>query len=376
MHFVRKFLLVLITPVFLVLLYATAIDVGFVRIGTHPATVKHILADSGVYQKIVPGLLNQAKQISGGGADVNLSNPLIKSAAQATFTPQFVQKNTETVLDGTYDWLDGKTPVPDFQIDLTGAKTTFANNVSQLAQQRLAGLPVCTIAQAQALSENFDALSTTCLPQGVTAASAASTLQSSILGGKGFLDNPVITADSIKSGKDNKPIFSGKLKSAPTQYQRAKKTPFVLGALVVLVGLAVIFLGASRAAGLRHVGTSLIIVGVFLLVFAWGINRLVSGTVAPRFKVNNVVLQNSVRTLMVDVEQAIDKSYWWFGGGYLVLGAAAIGGSIYLKRGGPKHQTIADASESAELPTPDKPQTHSESETLARPKVHRNIKIQ
>src|SRR5476649_1346393 len=112
---------------------------------------------------------------------VCLTNPIVKSAADATFTPQFVQKNTEQVLDGTYDWLDGKTPVPDFQIDLTSTKIAFANNVAAAVQKQLAGLPVCTAAQTQALAANFDALSATCLPKGITAESAASTVQSNIL---------------------------------------------------------------------------------------------------------------------------------------------------------------------------------------------------
>jgi hypothetical protein len=379
MHFLRKSLLVLIAPFFVVLLFATAINVGFSRIATHPAAVKHILSDSGIYKSVIPGLLSQAKQISGGGGDVNLSNPLIKTAAQTTFNPQFVQTNTEAVLDGVYDWLDGKTPVPDFQIDLTSTKTAFANNVAQATQQQLAGLPTCSAAQTKALAENFDALSATCLPQGITAASAASTLQSNILSGKGFLDNPVITANSIKSGKDSQPVFtSDKVKKVPTQYQRAKKTLMVLLIATVLLALAILFLSSSRAAGLRHIGIPLVVVGILLLVFAWGFNHVVSQTLAPKLKFNNVVLQNSMRTLMVDVEQAVDKSYWLFGGGYVVLGAVAIGGSMYLKRGGQRHQSIVGASESAAPPDQNKHQTTpvDTPKPPAGPKPPHKIKVQ
>lgn len=371
MHFVRKALLVLITPFFLILLYTTAIDVGFVRVGTHPATIKHILAESGVYQSVVPGLLDQAKTISGGGGDVNLGDPLIKSSAAATFTPQFVQTNAETVLDGTYDWLNGKTPVPDFQIDLTSAKINFANNVSKLVADRLGSLPACT---TSAEIEGFDAMTSACLPPGMTAASAASTLQSNILGGKGFIDNPVITADSIKNGNNNQPVFTSKnVKKVPAQYQRAKKTPFILGLLTVLVALAIIFLNSSRAAGLRHVGTTLLIVGILLLVFAWGINHVVTQTVAPKLKLNNAVLQSSLRTLLIDVEQAIDKSYWWFGGAYVVLGVAAIGGSMRLKGGGQKNKLVTEAAGPAPAPAGG---AHHHTAAATEPKPRRTIKIQ
>jgi len=89
-------------------------------------------------------------------------------------------------------------------------------------------------------------------------------------------------------------------------------------------------------------------------------------------------LQSSLRTLLVDVEQAIDKSYWWFGGGYLVLGAAALGGSMRLKRGGQKNRLAVTAGESAEPPDPDKHPSDSADgpETPASPKTRRNIKVQ
>ncbi|HXY17878.1 MAG TPA: hypothetical protein VEH48_00465, partial [Candidatus Nitrosopolaris sp.] len=175
MQFVRKALLVLLAPLFTLLLYATAVDVGFVRVGTHPSTIKSILAKSGIYDTVVPGLLNQGKQISSSGGSVSLSNSLVRTAAGQTFTPQLVQQNTEATIDGVYDWLDGKTPLPDFQIDLTNTKTAFAANVAKAAQQQLQALPVCSSA---ASAENFDPLTASCLPPGVTPASAAATLQS------------------------------------------------------------------------------------------------------------------------------------------------------------------------------------------------------
>ena len=372
MRLVRKLLLILLAPIFVILLYIIAIDVGFIRIGTHPATIKHILANSGVYNTVVPGLLDQSKQITGGGENVSLNNSTIRTAAVDTFTPQFVQQNTEATIAGIYDWLNGMTPLPDFQIDLTSAKTTFASNAAQLVQQQLSSLPACS---ASVSADNFDPLSATCLPKGISAASAASTLQTSILGGQGFLDNPIITATSIKSGNSNQSVFADQLKSAPNRYRQVKKTPLVLGIITVLVGLAIILLSSTRRAGLRRVGWPLLAIGIVLLVFAWAVNRVTAHTLAPKISVNNAVLQSSLRTLLVDVEQAVDKSYWWFGGGYVVLGTAAIGSSMFIGRGNQKRQ-LAAAAESNLPPASPAEYTATTPRTTATPKPHRTIKIQ
>src|SRR5476651_1995940 len=97
MNFLRKALLVLLTPIFTLLLYATAVDMGIVRVVNQPSSIKKILVDSGIYHSAVSGLLDQAKQITpdnNSGGNVSLSDPAIRSAANSTFTPQFLQTNT------------------------------------------------------------------------------------------------------------------------------------------------------------------------------------------------------------------------------------------------------------------------------------------
>ncbi|HXY18026.1 MAG TPA: hypothetical protein VEH48_01225, partial [Candidatus Nitrosopolaris sp.] len=159
--------------------------------------------------------------------------------------------------------------------------------------------------------------------------------------------------------------------NVPNQYQKVKKTPFLLGLVTIVLGLAIIFLSTARAAGLRRIGWPLLVVGIVLLAFAWAINRVTVHNLAPKISVNNAVLQSSLRTLIVDVEQAVDKSYWWFGGGYAALGLGAIGGAMYIKKhnGSKKPAAATEDSAPAEKPpaAPAKP---------AAPKPRRTIKVQ
>jgi hypothetical protein len=302
-------------------LFVAAFGAGFVHTFGNSATVKNIISDSGIYNSVVSSSLDQASPITGDGAQIPFSDTVMRKAAIATFTPQFIKQSTETIIDSTYRWLDGKTPLPDFYIDLTSQKTTFATSVAQSVQQQLAGLPVCTRANTP---PTFDALSATCLPAGVTPSAAATSLQSDILSGQGFLDNPVITADTIKASGDSQSIFSNQLKNAPQVYHDAKTVPSILVALSTLTAIAVIFLSKTRWRGVRRVGIILLISGVLLLLSAWAANHIASSDIVKSISLNTPVLQSSVRTLVVDTAKSIGKSWWIFGAGYSALGVGLI----------------------------------------------------
>jgi len=158
---------------------------------------------------------------------------------------------------------------------------------------------------------------------------AAAQVKDSLLSGQGFLDNATITAANIKNGGSNQSVFTDQLKSAPKQYQRAKKTPAILIILTILSGVGIVFLSKTWQKGLRHVGINLVVIGLIMLVFSWALNRTVSTKITPKIKVDNVILQQDVRNLMTDLAQQIDKSYWGFGVIYTLLGTAAIGGAWY-----------------------------------------------
>lgn len=362
MNFARKALIVLLAPLLSFLLFATALDFGIVHTAGHPASVKKIIADSGIYKTAVPAALDQAKTASGNGGEVSLTDPAVKAAATTTFTPQFLQTTTENVIDSVYRWLDGKTTVPDFNIDLTPQKATFADAIGQAAQTRAATLPRCT---SLPQSSSFDAFSATCLPAGVTAAQAGDEAKASILSGKGFLENPVINAASVKSSGSNQSIFTDKLKNAPHQYQHAKKTPYILAVLAILVGTAIVFLSTNRRRGLRRVGIILAGVGIFMLIFAWALNYGVNQKALPKVKFDNAVMQADLKTLISDVVKAVDKNYWLFGIIYTVLGASAIGGPMLMdKRLKPAHaKASGPETTTQETPPSEEPATEPKKPT-------------
>ena len=331
MNFLRKMLLVFLGALLPFFLFALAVDTSIIRATGSSDPIKKILANSGIYDSIISSALDQAKSEVGSQDDVNLSDQTVKTIAERTFTPQFLKENTEQVLDSIYLWLDGKTTLPNFKIDLSSLKTTFAVEAAKVAQERAATLPACP-AGLSGSADNFEPFSATCLPRSLTPALVNDQVKNSLSSGEGFLENPVITADTIKVSGSNQSVFADQLKDVPNYYQQVKKTPIYLAILSLLIALGVIFLSSSRRAGLRRVGIILVIVGTLLLIFAWVLNWGVNQKALPQLELENKVLQEKLKTLASDITANIDKTFWTFGGAYAALGVLAIAVPLFVHR--------------------------------------------
>ena len=114
-------------------------------------------------------------------------------------------------------------------------------------------------------------------------------------------------------------------------------------------------------------------VGIFMLVFAWGVNKAINQKLVPSIKFDNVVLQDKVKTLVKDASKEIDKSYWQFGAGYTVVGALAIAGTMLIKRGGKRNDEDLEGEGKTEedridLKEPDKATSLSDNYAPTKPK--------
>ncbi|HVS78837.1 MAG TPA: hypothetical protein VHD84_00915 [Candidatus Saccharimonadales bacterium] len=329
MDFAKKLALAILSPLFVVLLFVTAFDFGFVHTVTHPSTVKRLIAESGVYDSAVPSLLSQTKQISTSIGDISTANPLVEKAANTAVSPQYVRQNTEMTIDSIYAWLNGQTAQPDFNVNLNSAKADFAGNLANSVKKNLSSLPACTTATE---INTFNALSATCLPPGTSPAEAAAQVKTAVQNGQGFLDSGNLSAADLKNGNSNQSVFADQLKNAPKAYQKAKHTPTVLIILAILAATGIVFLSRTRQKGLRHVGIDLVVIGVLMLVFSWALNHAVSTKVVPKIDPSNAVLRQDLRNLALDLTQQVDKNYWYFGGVYAVVGVAAIAATEVFRR--------------------------------------------
>ncbi len=367
MSVLRKVLLGFAGAALVFLLFITAVDFAVAKVVNSPEPLKKILNDSGVYNSVVPSMLNDAIQISGDSGKISLKDPAVQAAAESTFNGSYLHSTTDNVLDSVYRWLDGKTTLPDFKLDLTAKKIEFANKVATAVKERAAALPSCRINQVPA---EFNALSANCLPPGISPSKAAATVRKDILEGKGFLDDPVITAKTLKSDGSSKSVFSDQLRQVPDAYRKFKSTPWILATLTLITALAVIFLSSSRLKGLKHAGFVMIGSGLFLVVLSLAVNKAVDNKVLPKISLTNNVLQEDVRKLTHDSVHAINGTYLLFGVVYIVLGGLAVGSYFYLNRQrSPAETSIQPAKSEIE------PEAQAPSPAQPKPKTRKKIDV-
>jgi hypothetical protein len=337
MDILKKIGLLLLSPLFIFLLFITALDVGFVRTATHPQTVKDLVAKSGVYDSIVPNLLQQNGTIPTPLGDISTADSQIKSAITSAIPPAAVQRQTDAAIDSIYAWLDGKTAQPNISVGLASQKSQFSDSITSVIEQRLQSLPVCSNTQSLAIarSGSFDALSATCLPRGITPSATAQTVKTALLNSD-YLSKANINAADIKDSTGQS-VFQTKFKDAPNRYQQFKKTPFILAILTILTGAGVVLLSSSWQKGLRHVGITVLLAGLFMLLFAWGLNKAIDQNL-PKLNIDNAVMEQTVNKLVKQVAGQITNNYTFLGWVYAGTGVIVVGTGFYLARRKHGHQ--------------------------------------
>lgn len=249
-------LLLILVPI----IFALAIVLG---------TPKHIetaLKESRVYDQIVGVVINNSQKNAEGDTQKVLQQPEIKAAAEKAFNPEVLQGATENFLDGMYAWLQGKTPEPQFSIDLTAPKNELVQGVTDYAKNRANSLPVCTLQQLQLLSPDMDLLSLPCLPPGTNVQATADTFAQQFQDGADFLDKPVITNETIAKNNNAGKSIDQELEGAPQAYQNMQTGKWVLLLIAAALGALLILARHNRRAGIRHVAWGMLGAATFLVI--------------------------------------------------------------------------------------------------------------
>ena len=294
-----------------------------------PDKIEKSLSDSGVYSTFVDSALQEVQKAvkdNPDNSEVPIADPAIKAAAKQAFTPQLLQTSTESVLNGTYDWLAGKTAEPNFKIDLTNAKQTFANGVGAAAAERVKGLPTCTTAQLQQLTTDTDPFTLTCQPPGFDIIGAQTKVTSDIATSKEFLGAPVITPQSLPKDSKGKTVFDN-LAKAPDVYKWINASPWLLAFFALVSGAITLALYESKRKGIRSLAISMVGSGSFLLIISF-INSYVFNKINQPSGALGKSLPGNFQQTGIKAAGSISSSILgvviWFGLGYLLLGLAIL----------------------------------------------------
>ena len=307
-------------------LFTFAIVTAFVLVMGTSAQLKLALKKSGVYDNFIDNVLASAHAENDQGESLDLNRPEIKSAVKAAFSPELVQASTENIVDGTYHWLNGRVPSPDFRVDLSGTKQNLANSLGDLVVNRAKTLPRCTLLQARQLqATGIDAFTVPCVPFGFDINSLRGQVANSVNSNEGFLSKPVVTADTLfKNDQGQNPFQQSQ---APLIFHWLKWAPYIVGFLTVASGIGLVMLYDSRRRGLRNVSIILVGTGIVLLASIWLLNYLFSQIRRPGSSLAKTAgndLQKSLINVIQLLNKAINHKILVFSASYIVIGAGTL----------------------------------------------------
>ena len=326
MKFLKKFLYQGTGAVFKLLLLLVPIIFALITVLGTPDRIEGALKESRVYDQIVDVVIDNAKKENkGGDAQEVLSQPEIQAAAEKAFSPAVLQGATENFLDGIYGWVQGKTPEPQFTIDLTTPKNDLIAGVSDYAKKRASGLPVCTVQQLRLLNPDMDLLSIPCVPPGTNIQAEADKFATSFQDGADFLDKPIITNETLTKNGDGKSIGEN-LSAVPKAYKAIQAVKWILLVFTVLLGALLIFGRKNRRAGIRHVAWGMLGVATFLtiaqIVYWFVFDK--ANTSGTDHTATQVMVLDGAKALIREFNQAL----FWFIGAYVAIGAGLL---IFLR---------------------------------------------
>lgn len=317
--------------VLVLVLFMLAYSLVFATVTANPDKIKQLLDDSGIYENITPVFYDEIARPqatpegqSTGPAELPLQDAAVKDAALKAFSPDYIKTSVESIIDGTYKWLDGQTPQPVFSVDLAGPKNQLAQEIAAQAGARIETLPVCTPQQQRDLQET-SLLSYTCRPRNVNIEALKAEFIDSINNEEDFLKETTLTPDTLKD-ENGKSVFDN-YNELPKTFRLGKKMPFVLGVIALILSAVVVALSATRREGAKRLAKLFLVVGLLAILFPLGINTLIDGLVAePTADAATTQILIPVLNQFMD---AAAKVYYITGGVYLVIAAAAF--VIYQK---------------------------------------------
>lgn len=330
---VRKGIVYLLSLLLLATLLGTAFSTSVKHTLSRPEKVEKMLSQSKLYDHFVDYTADQAKKSEGDtdrSGSVSLGDAAVQAAARSAFPPQLIQQSINTFIDSNYAWLQGKTTAPEFKIDLTTQKETFAQKVGRYVKNYTASLPVCTPAQ-EAAQTNVDPLAATCRPAKLSPDKAGSQATERLSTTSTFLSDPVITANSVnpKGDRQSEPYYK-KLSKLPHAYKVGTRLPYIFGALSVLLAIGVAFLSLTRRKGLKRLGIVLLIAGVLLIISKFIADSAMNHIESHIFNDTSVgPLQKSLTDFAHRVGSSIGRVDMWFGIAFIILALVVL--AILLK---------------------------------------------
>lgn len=310
---------------------------------SQPTIVKTWLSKSGVYSSVIEEIAQQTKIEQAGQNTALLSSDDVAPLAKAAFTPESVQVGSEQAIDGVFSWLQGKTPEPEFKVDLSGPKTALVNGIATTLSDKAAALPACTGARTSVVQVDLTSLS--CLPANADLAAARKQFADEFIKTSDFLPQNNLSAQDLKIKVNGTPQTLGAaLPWVPKAYRALLWAPWVSLGLLIMCVVSIVSLSTKQRKGWSRVARGLVFSGVLLVVIGFvlvpGMNKLtiLSGASSNRMTKNIVV------PFLDQIWEHVARISLISGALYLSLGLVLVIVLFFTRRRGQRAEPELDAS--------------------------------
>lgn len=345
-HFLSAFLLILVVSAGVSVL---ALSLNL----TNRNVVSSWPVEAGTYNHLTESIFELMRQGDNGqDLEADLQNSLLKAdglaeAAASVLTPQYWQAKFESILNPTYDWLEGTVSTPSFVLSFADAKEPLSSALEEEVTSQLNGAPTCAVAGG-----DFDIMSATCLPPGVSPAEASQEFTSELFG----TDSPL--TDVLLTGQD----LTEEAPEAPNAFGAATAWPWQFIVILLILTLLMGFSGKTPLRGFRRAGQTLFASGLIMWAGFYIAQKLVQNFSVPADETNAEVVNELVNPLVRTVTTSVATTGMWVSLAVVIAGILVWLGTFFWHKvhHGDEAKAIAEkakAQKEADLPKPVAPKT-------------------
>ncbi len=315
---IRKFIYGSVIALAALTLFQLPFVFGATALFDKPNTIQGILRESGVYDQIVPSIIQDAQSsTTDQNAQQLLSDPEVQAIITSVVSPKVIDQSIATITNGVAPWLKGQSTEPSFRVDLSDTKNQLVSNLNTYIAKRTAALPVCTPQQLQTIDFQNDILNLPCRPDGIAPSVVASNFTNNIIEQISFLRDPVIDSDILiqEARQKGQSVESSSL---PGLYQSIMNARWVVLAQAIILLALLVVARRNKLAGGMIVAKMLISVGLTLGVMA--LIQLFTSTSSGN---SDAITQATIAALSSILDELF-VSVQQFAAGYLILGAGLL----------------------------------------------------
>jgi hypothetical protein len=310
-------------------------------------TVKQWASESGAYENIIDTI--EIRQVDATGI---VTSEMLRTAIGAVITPEYIQTQTEKVIDVAYNWLEGDTPKISYSIPINEQQKDFIRELGLLLQKEMRTLPECS---------GSISFSEPCIPRAYTLETYATSVARQTAEDSDLFEKP-ITSETIE--------VINALKQLPALAALSAIASWALPIVIVVLGAGYVALSRTWRQGLVNLGKRLVFSSATLVVIG-GLAWFLGGSLdlgARLFGGSDAAIVTTVVEPIL--QQAVASAGMWLtiaSGSVVLLGVILwIVGYLLQRRGGKGNMASAKTSSSVSV-APRTPNRPSSSTPPSRP---------